>query len=671
MLRVAVVWAAVVVAACPLLASPVSPASAPRPGNVQESVWEATSGDVEVETLVVLRERADLMAATLTETDRVARRRAVFAALRDTAERSQAELRGWLRARGVKYRPFLTLNALRLVADRALLVALASRQEIDRIVANPRVRLDEPTPASDDQGLLANTAWGVDRINAPAVWALGFRGEGIVVGGQDTGIRWTHEAVRDQYRGWDGTTASHDFNWHDSIHVTGGSPCGVDSAIPCDDHGHGTHTIGTAAGGTSDEIIGVAPGAKWIACRNMDQGYGTPATYIECFDFLLAPWAYGADPSTGDPAKGADVTVNSWTCPPSEGCAWDVLEPAVNAHRAAGIFTEFSAGNAGSGCGSVNDPGAIYAASFAVGASNDSDGLAGFSSRGPADYTGLPKPDVVAPGVGVRSATGGGDNEYGAWNGTSMAGPHVAGAVALLWSALPALRGDVPATEALLRRTARPLRAVVESCGGDYAFGPNNSWGKGLVDVARALQYASSPATELLCADGLDDDGDGFADCADADCAGAPNCPEAGNCLDRVDNDQDGATDCQDLDCLGDPLCPEFGNCADGLDNDRDGRTDCSDRDCDIDPVCPGLAVGPLMVPGPTGPTPDLAAVFAAACRYPAWRLCPESIVPGALPGMLVGEAAPGAPGLRLYQHSDPSAVVGFVKSGADLVYGP
>ena len=149
----------------------------------------------------------------------------------------------------------------------------------------------------------------------PAVWAEGFFGQGIVVGGADTGIRWTHNALKPHYRGWNGITADHNFNWHDSIH-SGGGICGPDSPAPCDDSGHGTHTIGTAVGddGAGNQI-GMAPQAKFIGCRNMNVGVGSPATYTECFEWFLAPYPVGGNPSQGDPDKAPDITTNSWTCP--------------------------------------------------------------------------------------------------------------------------------------------------------------------------------------------------------------------------------------------------------------------------------------------------------------------------------------------------------------------
>ena len=188
---------------------------------------------------------------------------------------------------------------------------------------------------------------GVTAIRAPEVWALGYRGEGITIGSADTGVQWDHPALKNKYRGWDGATANHNYNWHDSTHAGGGA-CGPNSPVPCDDNSHGTHTTGTAVGddGAGNQI-GVAPGAKFIACRNMNQNVGTPASYIECMEFFLAPYPVGGTPAQGDPSKAPDITINSWGCPPSEGCSQATLKAAVEAQRAAGIMMVVAAGNDG------------------------------------------------------------------------------------------------------------------------------------------------------------------------------------------------------------------------------------------------------------------------------------------------------------------------------------
>ena len=220
----------------------------------------------------------------------------------------------------------------------------------------------------------------------------------------------------------------------------------------------------------------------------MDQGVGTPATYIECFEFFLAPYPVGGDPLTdGDPSLAPHVINNSWTCPPSEGCDWDSLQTVVENVRAAGIFVVVSAGNGGLSCSTVQDPPAIYDAAFTVGATGSSDVIASFSSRGPVmiDSSGRSKPDIVAPGVSVRSSDF--EGGYSLKSGTSMAGPHVAGTVALMWSVAPYLVGDVIATEWAIASTAVAL-TTSEGCGGDTATDvPNNVHGWGRVDAFGAV----------------------------------------------------------------------------------------------------------------------------------------------------------------------------------------
>jgi serine protease AprX len=220
----------------------------------------------------------------------------------------------------------------------------------------------------------------------------------------------------------------------------------------------------------------------------MDQGNGTPATYLECFEFLLAPYPVNGNPNQGDPTLAPDVTVNSWGCPPSEGCSPNTLLAAVQAQRAAGIVTEMSAGNGGPGCSTVSDPAAIYDESFSTAAlTTGTDTLAGFSSRGPVtvDGSNRVKPDIAAPGTGTRSCTNTSDTGYTTASGTSMAGPHVAGAVALLLSAVPSLSGNPDAIEQRLADTAfRLSTALCSSTAGVY---PNNLFGWGRLDILAAV----------------------------------------------------------------------------------------------------------------------------------------------------------------------------------------
>ncbi len=284
------------------------------------------------------------------------------------------------------------------------------------------------------------------------VWRdLGVTGEGIVVGQSDSGVQVDHPEFAARYRG---VAEGDDYNWFD--------PWQHESA-PYDLDGHGTHTLGSILG----DSVGIAPGATWFGCANLVRNLGNPAFYLDCMQFMLAPFPLAGDPlHDGDPSRAADVLNNSWGCPTDvEGCAPDVFAPAVRALTQAGIFVVVSAGNEGPLCSSVNTPPAIYEQVLSVGAVDVDGDLASFSSVGPVlvDGSGRIKPDVLAPGVDVLSAWPG--NGYKSISGTSMAGPHLVGTVALMWSANPALRGDVVRTREIIEKTATRFAGNLEGSG--------------------------------------------------------------------------------------------------------------------------------------------------------------------------------------------------------------
>ena len=236
--------------------------------------------------------------------------------------------------------------------------------------------------------------------------------------------------------------------------------------------------------------IGMAPGAKWIGCRSMDQGNGTPARYIECMEWFLAPYPIGG--GQGDPLRATDITSNSWTCPPSEGCSVATLQFAVEAQAAAGIMMVVNAGSQGPACSTVQDPPAIYAAAYSVGALNTgTDNVASFSSRGPViiDGSNRIKPDITAPGTTIRSSYNGSDSDYAILSGTSMATPHIAGAMALLWCAQPQLRHNISGSRTALNEAAHFL--AYKQCGTPGP--PNNVSGWGRVDILAAASPSPTP----------------------------------------------------------------------------------------------------------------------------------------------------------------------------------
>jgi len=283
----------------------------------------------------------------------------------------------------------------------------------------------------------------------------------------------------------------HSYSWHDAVH-SGGGRCGANTKAPCDDNAHGTHTVGTVLGSDGSNSIGVAPQAKFIGCRNMNAGLGSPATYIECMEWALAPYPPGATASLGAPEHAPDITTNSWGCPSSEGCSPNTLHQAVEATRAAGILMIAAAGNSGSGCSTVSDTPSFEANVYTVGAVASSSGtLASFSSRGPAP-AGILKPEISAPGVSVRSCVPGGG--YQSMSGTSMACPHVAGAVALLWSSVPQLRTRLTESLDLLNSAAKPVSST--ACSSPEGV-PNNLYGFGTLRIDNAVALAKATVAPL------------------------------------------------------------------------------------------------------------------------------------------------------------------------------
>jgi serine protease AprX len=479
------------------LAAQEAPAAAWQ-AKVDPWVLNTAAAEGQTEFLVFLASQADLSGAAALST-KLDKGTYVYETLSRLAAETQGPALAELQARGVEHRAYWVANMIWVRGGADTVEAMARRADVAHIYANPTVQIDEPAARGLNMPAApAAIEWNITKINAPQVWAAGFTGQGAVIGGQDTGYQWDHPALKGKYRGWDGVTANHDYSWHDSIHSGGGS-CGANALAPCDDNAHGTHTMGTMVGddGATNQI-GVAPGARWIGCRNMDQGAGTPTTYSECYQWFIAPTTVaGTNP---DPSKAPDVINNSWGCPASEGCTDpNVMLTVVNNVRAAGIVTVHSAGNSGSSCSTIAEPSAIYDSSFTVGSTTSGDAMSGFSSRGPVtvDGSNRRKPDVSAPGSNIRSSVPGGGYQ-GGWSGTSMAGPHVAGAVALVLSVRPDWNGNVDQLEAVLEQSAVHI-TLSQTCGGipPTTF-PNNVVGHGRIDVYAAYLASQPPSAVAL-----------------------------------------------------------------------------------------------------------------------------------------------------------------------------
>lgn len=471
-----------------LMASFASPA-APDAGLVEAAAGVdpavltalAASADGQATFLVYFSSRADLSQAA-TMQDWEARGRYVMERLQATARQSQAPVLDKLARKAFvgqisRYQPFWVANVIVVTGDRAAAEWLARQPGVAAVL--PELKLDPPEPP--DAGVQSVQPdiipYGITKINADDVWAMGYRGQGVVLGGVDTGVQWDHPALKAQYRGWDGVTANHNYNWWDPANF-----CGPWGSAPCDNNGHGTHTTGTQVGDNATYQIGVAPDAQWIHAAGC---CASNESLLSALQWMLAPTdMYGNNPN---PALRPQAINNSWGGPGGSQIFYDVIANL----RAAGVVPVFSAGNSGSACGTLGSPGDNLVA-FNVGATDSSDNIASFSSRGSNPFNGLTDPDVTAPGVSVLSSVPGG---YSSYSGTSMAAPHVTGAIALILSAEPDLTGKVDQIEELLRRTAVP-RTSTQTCGGvPGSQVPNNTYGWGRIDVLAAVNMVKNAGT--------------------------------------------------------------------------------------------------------------------------------------------------------------------------------
>ena len=443
------------------------------------------SDDEMIKVLVVMADQADIKSldwqlhhakATLAE-----RHEIVLDTLQGQAKTSQADLLADLDAAkaggGVAgYTSHWLVNGIVVKATVAAVRDLAARPDVERVEADLQVELIQPIPSQKelpadkaDRGI--GMTPGVQALNAPQVWdELGIDGTGVIVGVLDTGVDGSHPALASRWQGLFTTPAE---SWLDAAGLG-------DTDFPVDQHYHGTHVMGTITGLAADDTIGVAPGAHWIATNviNMSSGTAFDNAVITSLEFMADP---DGDPLTTDDLPA--VVQNSWGV--NEGFTgyydcdsrwWDAIDNC----EAAGVCLTWSAGNEGSGSGTLRSP-ADRAASptncFSVGSTIATAPytISDFSSRGPSGCGGefAMKPEVCAPGSDIYSAEPGGGYQY--LSGTSMAGPHVAGVVALMRASNPNV--DVITVKEVLMATAVDL--------GDA--GEDNTYGHGFVDAYQAV----------------------------------------------------------------------------------------------------------------------------------------------------------------------------------------
>lgn len=334
-----------------------------------------------------------------------------------------------------------------------VIAATVPASSVDALRADPRVARVEADLPIQALGELDNT-WGVNRIGSGTVHAGGNRGTGIKVAVIDSGIDYTHPDLAANYAG------GYDFVNND--------------ADPRDDNGHGTHCAGTvAARADGVGVIGVAPEARIYALKVLD------STGSGSFSSIIAALQWCVD-------NKIQVTSNSYG---SSGNPGTTVEDAFRKAEAAGIINVAAAGNNGTAAGTednVNYP-ARYASCVAVAASDSNNARATFSCTGP-------KIEVAAPGVGVNSTTMGGG--YAAWSGTSMATPHVAGAVAL------ALKAGLAPADVRARLQATSLDLGTAGRDTWYGYGLVQAVGLSTVGNTAPTVTISSPTANASIASG-------------------------------------------------------------------------------------------------------------------------------------------------------------------------
>lgn len=428
--------------------------------------------------VIQMADRVDLIALdrTLTENkvDLQERSKTVILALKQKALLSQADLLNFIDGLPLievkSIQSYWIGNLIFVKAHPIHIRAIAARSDVDLIDLNVKLEQVEyedvtctaapPAPNGTEPGLRA--------INAPKLWELGYTGYGRTAFVNDTGVDPTHPALNYKYKGLyvPDSEAWYEFD----------NP----NATPYDCGDHGTHVLGTVLGleHATNDTIGVAYNANWVGAAILC-GIGTQDN-IGAFEWAMDP---DGDPNTITDIP--DVINNSWRDPSINNDCNSVYKGTFDAMEAAGLAVVFSAGNSGPDPESITPPHNIntdLVNSFTVGALNGNSALlliADFSSRGPSECGGmgslLIKPEVSAPGQGVRSCVPG--NDYGLKSGTSMAAPHVAGAILLLKEAFPYLTG-------------KELKlALYFSCVDLGDPGEDNTYGMGIIDVFAAYEY--------------------------------------------------------------------------------------------------------------------------------------------------------------------------------------
>ncbi|MCK5068951.1 MAG: S8 family serine peptidase [Desulfocapsa sp.] len=512
--------------------------------------------DAEIAVIVTLSDKVN--PGHYKDKDKATRRAKLVSALKGKAKKSQDQLLRFLKNNaGKKIKPLWIFNGIAAKVKPQVIYALANRPEVesislDDILVAPVTNVSTATPAE----------WNLDLVNAVDLWDVGYSGGGIVVANMDTGVDYNHPDLVTNWRGGSNS-------WFD--------PNGEHNT-PYDSNGHGTQTMGIMVGGdASGTAIGVAPDAQWIAVKiYADSGTASYSIIHLGFQWLLDP---DNDAATND---APDVVNGSWGLRDGVNQCITEFQADIQIFKAAGIGVVFSAGNEGPGFETSISP-ANYPESLAVGAVDVNLEVSSLSSRGPSACDSGIYPQLVAPGVAVRTSdlTFGGifPDSYTYASGTSFAAPHVSAGLALLASVYP-------------DRSLVELEQAMKDSALDLGlYGPDNDYGYGMLDIAGAFAALQSSAG---CSDA---DADGYF--AEGSCGTEVDCDDFNATInpaacdiarDGIDQNCDGVDRAKGKQC---PIDDSSGGsegkgntCSDGLDNDGDGLIDCDDSDCSKNKAC-------------------------------------------------------------------------------------
>ncbi len=361
--------------------------------------------------------------------------------------------------------------AFRATVPVSTLTTLANMSGVKTVIENATVSFDPPVEVerATAPDLSATVAQPLQQLNVPYLWQKGLTGQGRLICSFDTGVEYDHPALASKWRGLSESLSS---TWFSKV---------APDNPPADAVGHGTHTMGIMLGSDGADTIGVAPGAQWITAGVIDQGRPlatTIADILEAFQWALNP---DGDSTTTDDVP--DVILNSWGIPKGLFTPCDqTFATVIGNVEAAGIVTIFAAGNEGPNPMTLRNPADMATTplnTFSVGAVDNYNAVASFSSRGPSscDQTSI-KPEVVAPGVSIRSSWK--DGGYKVLSGTSMAAPYIAGLVALMRQYNP---------DATVEQIKNALISAADDLG---VTGEDNSYGYGIVDASQVLKYLPS-----------------------------------------------------------------------------------------------------------------------------------------------------------------------------------